>query len=123
MAASAGLKLSALRVRLFWCKESRQGNIAALSGRNLMKSGCGQNQTKRLLTGIVIGVDNSTSKSIQGRISMRHIYSHNYDAFACTAGACPASCCKGGWQIMIDDEHLEQYTQDTGDSSLIMSLS
>lgn len=49
---------------------------------------------------------------------MRHIYSHNYDAFACTAGACPASCCKGGWQIMIDDEHLEQYTQDTGDSAL-----
>lgn len=49
---------------------------------------------------------------------MRHIHSHNYDAFACTAGACPASCCKGGWQIMIDDEHLEQYTQDTGDSAL-----
>ncbi len=49
---------------------------------------------------------------------MRQIYSHNYDAFACTAGACPASCCKGGWQIMIDDEHLEQYTRDTGDSAL-----
>ena len=49
---------------------------------------------------------------------MRHIHSHNYEAFTCTAGACPASCCKGGWQIMIDDEHLKQYTQDTGDCAL-----
>ena len=49
---------------------------------------------------------------------MQHIHSHNYDKFSCLAGKCPASCCRGGWQILIDDEHMERYAADTGDSSL-----
>ena len=49
---------------------------------------------------------------------MRIIKSDNYDGFVCSAGACPMSCCLGNWQIMIDDEHIDRYTSDTGDSAL-----
>lgn len=29
--------------------------------------------------------------------------------FHCLAGACPDSCCRQGWQIVVDGEHLAQY--------------
>ncbi len=34
----------------------------------------------------------------------------DYDAFKCIAGACPKSCCIG-WQIVIDDDSLDNYAQ------------
>lgn len=49
---------------------------------------------------------------------MKIVKSDNYDGFVCSAGACPMSCCLGNWQIMIDDEHIDRYTSDTGDSAL-----
>ena len=49
---------------------------------------------------------------------MRIIKSDNFDKFVCSAGACPTSCCSGGWQIMIDDNAIDKYTKDTGDSEL-----
>ncbi len=34
----------------------------------------------------------------------------DYDAFKCIAGSCPKSCCIG-WQIVIDDDSLDNYAQ------------
>lgn len=34
-----------------------------------------------------------------------------YDDFRCIAGACPESCCEG-WQIVIDDDSLDKYSNE-----------
>ena len=36
-----------------------------------------------------------------------------YDAFSCTAGKCPDTCC-AGWQIRIDEDSLERYGEVQG---------
>ena len=38
-----------------------------------------------------------------------------YNAFHCIAGACTDSCCRQGWQIAVDDAHLEWYSKLTGE--------
>ena len=37
-----------------------------------------------------------------------------YPDFHCLMGACPDSCCRQGWQIVIDDSHAAQYRQLPG---------
>lgn len=37
-----------------------------------------------------------------------------YNSFRCIADKCPKSCCIG-WQIMIDEDSIEKYTNATGD--------
>ena len=44
---------------------------------------------------------------------MRYVKPHYYDSFVCTADKCPDTCC-AGWQIVIDEESLETYSQVTG---------
>lgn len=44
---------------------------------------------------------------------MRYIKPHYYDDFRCVADQCPDTCC-AGWQIVIDDESLEQYSNVRG---------
>lgn len=39
---------------------------------------------------------------------------HYYDKFSCTADQCPDTCC-AGWQIVIDENSLEQYSNVSGD--------
>ncbi len=39
---------------------------------------------------------------------MRYIKTDDYDKFKCIADRCPDTCC-AGWQIMIDEDTLEQY--------------
>lgn len=39
---------------------------------------------------------------------------HYYDKFSCTADQCPESCC-AGWQIVIDENSLEKYSNVSGD--------
>lgn len=41
---------------------------------------------------------------------MLNTKSDHYDNFICSAGACPESCCSGGWQIMIDGESRKLYS-------------
>lgn len=48
---------------------------------------------------------------------MLKVKSENYDSFRCVAGACTLSCCRGGWQIMIDEDSLKRYEQ-TGNDEL-----
>lgn len=36
-------------------------------------------------------------------------------AFRCLASACPDSCCRQGWQIVIDPEHAAQYAALSGE--------
>lgn len=45
---------------------------------------------------------------------MHYIKTTNYDKFKCIAGDCPMSCCLG-WQIVIDDDSLEKYSEYKGD--------
>lgn len=45
---------------------------------------------------------------------MRYLKPEYYDAFRCTAGECPDSCC-AGWQIMIDDESYDRYLKLEGE--------
>lgn len=44
---------------------------------------------------------------------MRYIKPDYYDEFVCVAGDCPDTCC-AGWQIMIDEESLEKYSEVKG---------
>lgn len=37
-----------------------------------------------------------------------------YDEFECIAGDCEDTCCSG-WQIVVDDDSLEKYRNETGD--------
>lgn len=39
---------------------------------------------------------------------------HYYDKFSCTAEQCPDTCC-AGWQIVIDENSLEKYSDVSGD--------
>jgi len=38
-----------------------------------------------------------------------------YKEFHCIAGACTDSCCKQGWQIAVDEEHLDLYRSLEGE--------
>ena len=38
-----------------------------------------------------------------------------YKDFRCLAGACPDSCCRQGWQIAVDEEHLALYEKMQGE--------
>lgn len=44
---------------------------------------------------------------------MRYVKPHFYDEFICTADKCPDTCC-AGWQIVIDTDSLEKYSQMEG---------
>ena len=44
---------------------------------------------------------------------MRYVKPHYYDDFQCTADRCPDTCCVG-WQIVIDEDSLEKYSQERG---------
>ena len=44
---------------------------------------------------------------------MRYVKPHYYDDFQCTADRCPDTCC-AGWQIVIDEDSLEKYSQERG---------
>lgn len=44
---------------------------------------------------------------------MLHVKPSYYDKFKCTADQCEATCC-AGWQIVIDEESLERYEQESG---------
>ena len=35
---------------------------------------------------------------------MKHLAPACFRAFACAEGSCPDSCCRAGWQIVIDPE-------------------
>lgn len=39
---------------------------------------------------------------------------HYYEKFTCTANQCPDTCC-AGWQIVIDENSLEKYSNVSGD--------
>ncbi len=39
---------------------------------------------------------------------------HYYEKFTCTADRCPDTCC-AGWQIVIDENSLEKYSNVSGD--------
>lgn len=45
---------------------------------------------------------------------MIYTYPDYYDKFTCIAGACPATCCSA-WEIVIDEESLEKYSQYEGE--------
>ena len=44
---------------------------------------------------------------------MIHRKQSGYDAFKCIADKCPKSCCEG-WQIMIDDDSIDRYQNESG---------
>ncbi len=44
---------------------------------------------------------------------MRYLKPHYYEDFRCIADKCPDTCC-AGWQIVIDEEKLEEYSRATG---------
>lgn len=44
---------------------------------------------------------------------MEYTIPHYYQKFKCIANDCPDTCC-AGWQIVIDDETLDQYEHMTG---------
>lgn len=44
---------------------------------------------------------------------MRYIKPDYYENFQCVASACPDTCC-AGWQIVIDEESLEKYSEVEG---------
>ena len=48
---------------------------------------------------------------------MRYRQPDYYDEFSCIGAVCPATCC-AGWQIMIDEESLDRYSQVKGDFGL-----
>lgn len=45
---------------------------------------------------------------------MKYLKPQYYDEFKCAADHCPDTCC-AGWQIMIDEESLENYQEIKGD--------
>lgn len=53
---------------------------------------------------------------------MRYLKPEYYDAFRCTAGECPDSCC-AGWQIMIDDASFDKYLKLEGEFGQRMTRS
>ncbi|MBQ4536582.1 MAG: flagellin lysine-N-methylase [Lachnospiraceae bacterium] len=44
---------------------------------------------------------------------MRTIKPHYFDDFVCVADKCPDTCCEG-WQIVIDEDSLERYSEEKG---------
>lgn len=44
---------------------------------------------------------------------MRYVKPDYYDMFQCAAGQCPDTCC-AGWEILIDEETLEKYSDTKG---------
>ncbi len=44
---------------------------------------------------------------------MKYVKPYYYDTFRCAADKCPDTCC-AGWQIMIDDDTLEKYSELQG---------
>ena len=40
---------------------------------------------------------------------MKHLAPKRFRAFVCAAGACPDSCCRAGWEIVIDPDTCELY--------------
>lgn len=44
---------------------------------------------------------------------MRYLKPCYYEDFVCIADKCPATCC-AGWQIVIDQESLEKYSEEKG---------
>ncbi len=48
-----------------------------------------------------------------GENTVRYIKPDYYDDFTCVAAACPDTCC-AGWQIVIDEESLEKYSEVEG---------
>ena len=40
---------------------------------------------------------------------MKHLAPSVFRAFSCAAGACPDSCCRAGWEIVIDPDTMERY--------------
>lgn len=45
---------------------------------------------------------------------MEERYPAYYDRFRCLAGACPDSCCKGDWEIVLDEDTLARYKKVPG---------
>ena len=45
---------------------------------------------------------------------MRYKKPKYYPDFQCIAGSCPDTCC-AGWQIVIDEESLEKYSNINSD--------
>lgn len=46
---------------------------------------------------------------------MKLYYPDFYPDFSCTAGACPDSCCRQGWEIPVDEEHVAFYRSLQGE--------
>ena len=40
---------------------------------------------------------------------MKHLAPACFRAFACAGGSCPDSCCRAGWEIILDEESLNRY--------------
>ena len=47
---------------------------------------------------------------------MRYVKPYYYNDFKCIADKCPDTCC-AGWQIVIDDETLEKYSNEKDEFS------
>ena len=45
---------------------------------------------------------------------MKHLAPDCFRAFACAMGNCPDSCCRAGWEIVIDPETRKRYEALTG---------
>ncbi|MBQ2597871.1 MAG: flagellin lysine-N-methylase [Oscillospiraceae bacterium] len=53
---------------------------------------------------------------------MKHLAPECFRDFACAAGSCPDSCCRAGWEIVIDPETRKKYETMTGpDGSRVRS--
>lgn len=53
---------------------------------------------------------------------MKHLAPDCFRVFACAAGACPDSCCRAGWEIVIDEQTRKRYEAMTGpDGSRVRS--
>lgn len=46
---------------------------------------------------------------------MKLYYPDFYPEFRCLAGSCPDSCCRQGWQIVLDDAHRDLYASLPGE--------
>ncbi len=47
--------------------------------------------------------------------AVKHLAPGFFRNFACAAGACPDSCCRAGWEIVVDPETLEKYASLPGE--------
>ena len=53
---------------------------------------------------------------------MKHLAPECFRAFVCAAGSCPDSCCRAGWEIVIDPETRKKYENMAGpDGSRVRS--